>query len=72
MVKGSIQVRKQWDSSALLLLESKVCPSGAVSVGRGSTSCLETALWPCHLGRASEDAGLGWAVLPSLADWPLQ
>lgn len=67
VIKGSVQMRKQRESSALLLSESKVrrC-RGAVAFGRGSTSRLETRLWPCHLGQASKDAGLCWRSLAGL------
>lgn len=67
VIKGSVQMRKRWESSALLLSERKVCQCwGAVSFGRGSTSCLETALWLRRLGKMSEDAGLCWGSLTGL------
>lgn len=60
MVKGGMQVRKQWESSALLLSESKVCRWGAVSAGSAPAVPPRTGERGC------------WAVLPWLAHWPLQ
>lgn len=60
MIRGSVQRRKWWETSAL-------CSCGTAKFAGARERChLETGLWPRRLGKAREDTGLCWGLLAGL------